>query len=67
MKWLPPNKPSEKLAPVDYMARGIMSGGALGVFSALLGFTPSIFWSCGLGMLAGFLAGITLAGRAGKG
>ncbi|MCL1916161.1 MAG: hypothetical protein FWG17_05605 [Desulfovibrionaceae bacterium] len=57
----------KKLEPVDYLARGILSGGALGVFAALLGITQSIFWSCGLGMLAGFLAGATLAGRAQKG
>ncbi|MDR2050766.1 MAG: hypothetical protein LBQ63_03235 [Deltaproteobacteria bacterium] len=56
----------KKLDSSDYIARGILSGGSLGVFSALLGFTPSLFWSCGLGMLAGFLAGITLARRARK-
>jgi len=66
MKQLPTNRRTEKRAPVDYIARGIMSGGALGVFAALLGFTSSMFWSCGLGMLAGFFAGITLANRAGK-
>ena len=55
----------KKLDASDYLARGILSGGALGVFSHLLGFTPNMFWSCGLGMFAGFLAGITLARRAG--
>ncbi|MDR2502920.1 MAG: hypothetical protein LBD82_00800 [Deltaproteobacteria bacterium] len=59
------SKPKE-LASADYIARGILSGGALGVFSALFGFTRSIFWSCGLGMLAGFMAGITLALRRGR-
>lgn len=56
----------KELEPLDYITRGILVGGALGVFSALLGITRSIFWGCGLGMIAGFLAGITLANRVKK-
>jgi hypothetical protein len=57
---------SDKLAPADYITRGILIGGALGVFAALSGLSSSLFWSCGLGMISGFLAGLTLAGRAGR-
>ncbi len=54
------------LEPLDYITRGILVGGALGVFAGLLGITRGLFWGCGLGMIAGFLAGITLANRAKK-
>lgn len=47
----------------DYIARGILIGGSVGVFAALLGITQSLFWSCGLGMFAGFMAGVTMAIR----
>lgn len=47
----------------DYITRGILIGGSVGVFAALLGILPSIFWACGLGMIAGFLAGLTIAAR----
>ena len=47
----------------DYIARGILIGGAVGVFAALFKILPSIFWGCGLGMFAGFMAGVTMASR----
>lgn len=47
----------------DYIVRGILIGGSLGVFAALLGILPGLFWGCGLGMIAGFFAGLTLAAR----
>ena len=56
----------KELEPLDYITRGILLGGALGVFSALLGITRGLFWGCGLGMVAGFLAGLTMANRAKK-
>ena len=45
----------------DRITRGILIGGSLGAFSALLGFTESMFFSTGVGMIAGFFAGITMA------
>ncbi|MDL2285401.1 hypothetical protein LJB93_01500 [Desulfovibrio sp. OttesenSCG-928-F07] len=56
--------PRKDIEPLDYITRGILVGGAFGVFAGLLGITRSAFWGCGLGMLAGFLAGMTLARRA---
>ena len=56
----------KEIEPLSYITRGILAGGALGIFSALLGFMHNIFWSCGLGMIAGFLAGLTMANRAKK-
>lgn len=53
----------KELDSSDYIVRGILIGGSLGVFAALLGILPSIFWGCGLGMIAGFFAGLTMAGR----
>lgn len=47
----------------DYITRGILIGGSVGVFAALLGILPSMFWACGFGMIAGFLAGLTVAAR----
>lgn len=47
----------------DYIARGILIGGSIGVFAGLLGLVQSLFWGCGLGMIAGFLAGLTVASR----
>ena len=54
------------LAPADYIARGILIGGAVGAIGGMFGFTRGIFWGVGLGMCAGFLAGLTLARRASK-
>lgn len=51
------------LKPADYIIRGILLGGSIGVFAALLGIMPSIFWAAGLGMVAGFFAGLTLAAK----
>jgi len=56
----------KEFEPLSYITRGILVGGALGVFSALLDITRNIFWGCGLGMAAGFLAGLTMASRAKK-
>lgn len=47
----------------DYITRGILIGGSVGVFAALLGILHSIFWGFGLGMIAGFFAGVTMAAR----
>ncbi len=46
-----------------YIVRGILIGGSLGVFAALLGFSDSIPRAFGVGMIGGFLAGITLERR----
>ena len=54
------------LSPADYIVRGILIGGAVGAFGAMLGFSRSMFWGTGVGMIAGFLAGLTLARRAEK-
>lgn len=59
-----PDKPS--LTAGDYITRGILIGGAVGAFGAMFGFSRSIFWGTGVGMIAGFLAGITLFKRAEK-
>lgn len=53
----------KELGSDDYIVRGILIGGSVGVFAALLGILQSIFWGCGMGMIAGFLAGITMAAR----
>lgn len=50
----------------DYVTRGILIGGAVGAFAALLGFTHSLFWGTGLGMLAGVFAGLTISKRVEK-
>ncbi len=59
-------KPKAPLNAGDYIARGILIGGALGVFGYLLGFTPNLRYSIGLGMIAGFAAGVTLGLRRGS-
>lgn len=51
------------LSSADYVVRGIMIGGAVGVFGALLGFSRSLFWGAGIGMIAGCFAGITMYKR----
>lgn len=48
-----------------FIVRGILIGGSLGVFAALLGVSDNMFRSVGLGMIAGFLAGLTLSRRRG--
>lgn len=53
----------KELEGLDYITRGILIGGSIGVFAALLDILPSLFWGCGLGMIAGFLAGVTMAQR----
>lgn len=55
------------LDSADYITRGILIGGSVGIFAALLGILPSLFWACGMGMIAGFLAGVTMAARRKKG
>lgn len=45
----------------DRITRGILIGGAVGAFSVIFGFTSSMFISVGIGMAAGFLAGLTRA------
>jgi len=44
----------------NFIARGILIGGACGVFGALLGFSDSLGRAFGVGMIAGALAGYTL-------
>lgn len=45
----------------NYIVRGILIGGACGVFGALFGFSDSMGRAFGLGMVGGALAGYTLA------
>jgi hypothetical protein len=47
------------MSGADRVARGILIGGAVGVFSVVLGFTESLFASLGVGMIMGALAGLT--------
>ncbi len=47
----------------NYIIRGIMIGGSLGVIGALLGYSDSLPRAFGVGMIAGVLAGITLGLR----
>ena len=47
----------------NFVVRGILIGGSIGVFAALLGISDSMFRCVGLGMIAGFLAGLTLSRR----
>lgn len=49
------------MGPGDRITRGILIGGALGAFSAIFGFTESMFVAVGMGAGAGFLAGLTHA------
>ena len=42
------------------ITRGILIGGSLGAFSALMGVSESMFMAVGVGMMAGFLAGLTM-------
>lgn len=44
----------------NYIVRGILVGGSVGVFASLLGFSDSLPRAFGVGMIGGFLAGITL-------
>jgi hypothetical protein len=45
----------------DFIMRGILIGGACGVFGALLGFSDSLGRAFGMGMIGGALAGYTLS------
>ena len=45
----------------DRITRGILIGGSLGAFSVIFGYNESMFLSIGFGMIAGALAGITMA------
>ena len=45
----------------DRITRGILIGGSLGAFSAIFGFTESMFLSIGVGMIGGLFAGVTMA------
>ena len=47
----------------NYIVRGIMIGGSMGVIGALLGYSDSLPRAFGVGMLAGALAGLTLGLR----
>ena len=42
------------------ITRGILIGGSLGAFSALMGVSESMFMAVGVGMIAGLLAGLTM-------
>lgn len=42
------------------IARGILVGGSLGVIAALLDILPGLFRGLGIGMIAGFFAGVTM-------
>ena len=67
MSGLTPKGPARApLTAGDYITRGILIGGAVGAIGALFGFSRSIFWGTGIGMIAGFMAGITLFKRAQK-
>ena len=46
---------------INYIMRGILIGGACGVFGALLGFSDSLGRAFGVGMIGGALAGYTLS------
>ncbi|MDD6088208.1 MAG: hypothetical protein PUB69_02680 [Desulfovibrionaceae bacterium] len=48
------------------ISRGILIGGSVGILAALAGFSDSLPKSFGLGMAAGFLAGLTLSLRQNK-
>ncbi len=50
----------------NYLVRGILIGGSLGVLLALFGITESLPKAFGLGMIGGALAGLTIAKRRGK-
>jgi len=45
----------------NYVVRGILLGGSLGAFAALLGIVDNLPRMVALGMVGGFFAGITLA------
>lgn len=45
----------------NYLVRGILIGGSIGAFAALFGLVDNMARAVGLGMFAGFLAGLTLA------
>lgn len=44
----------------DFIIRGILIGGSLGVFLALAGFSDSMPRAFGVGMIGGALAGLTM-------
>lgn len=47
----------------NFLIRGILIGGSLGVFGALAGFSDSMPRAFGVGMIAGALAGLTIGLR----
>lgn len=47
----------------NFIIRGILIGGSLGVFGALAGFSDSMPRAFGVGMIAGALAGLTIGRR----
>ncbi len=47
----------------NYVVRGIMIGGSVGVLASLAGLGVDMMHGAALGMIAGFLAGLTLARR----
>lgn len=49
------------MGPYDRIVRGILIGGSLGAFSALFGYSESMFMAVGIGAIAGLLAGLTHA------
>ncbi|GFM38479.1 hypothetical protein [Desulfovibrio psychrotolerans] len=53
--------PDDNKEMPNYLVRGILIGGAMGTFAHLAGFMDNLPRALALGMVAGFLAGITLA------
>jgi hypothetical protein len=45
---------------MNFVVRGIMLGGAIGVLGALAGYSDSMLRAFGVGMIGGALAGYTL-------
>ncbi|MFV0420901.1 hypothetical protein [Oleidesulfovibrio sp.] len=50
----------------NYLVRGILIGGALGAFGALLGISDNLPRAVAVGMVGGFFAGLTLARKEAK-
>lgn len=50
----------------NYVVRGIILGGSVGALASLAGILPNLPRAVAIGMVGGFLAGITLAKRHNK-
>ncbi len=50
----------------NYLVRGIILGGSVGVLAAIMGFTDDMGRAFGVGMFAGALAGLTMQRRANR-